>query len=89
MADIELWDIDAEINNMGADIEEGNYMNDLNAKTTNHDDIDAEISNTGADIEEENSDIELQIGNLQKDIDIKNINIASMGKNPYAYEGNE
>ena len=82
-----MWDIDAEINNMGADIEEENSMNDLNAKATNHDDIDAEISNTGADIEEENSDIELQIGNLQKDIDIKNIN-SIYWENRYAYEGN-
>lgn len=64
---------------MGADIGEENYMNDLNTKTTNHDDIDAEISNTGSDIEEENYDIEQQIGNLQKDIDMKDFNIASMG----------
>ena len=37
----------------------------------------------------ENSDIELQIGKMQKDIDIKNVIIASMGKKAYAYEGNE
>ena len=63
---IEVLDIDAMINNMGAEIEGRN--------------LETEKHNTGVELEYKKSNIDLQIGSLQRDIEIKNVDIDSMRK---------
>ena len=68
---VQPLDFNVEMNNMGVNM--GAEIEGRNLETEKH--------STGAEFEYEKYNIDLQIGTLQRDIDIKNVDIESIRKN--------